>query len=469
MQQELGRGDRRRRVRRLTVVLAGVFGLATVLGLAPAAQAAAAAPTVTGLSGYLGLVRGGTTLTVYGTGFASGAKVSFAGTAATGVVVQAGGRLTVTVPAHATGLADVQVKTPAGTSAAGAADRFRFIPAPTPPAAFRSVDGRSGFTVLLGTGKVLAVDGDTPAAALFDPATGHWTATGRPLFQHSGGIVTLLRDGTVLAAGGDVVSDVDGSYTPISASETYNPTTGRWSATGNMVIGRAAMAGVRLLDGRVLVTGGSIVTSERGTIYSESELYDPATRTWGDSVTGYGTSDPVATLLRDGRVVVVGGYVRPEGCSCGIDLPVRTAALFNPATNAWSGLPDLAGEHAGPAIGTLNDGRVLVAGGEQEQPGVPAEGYNEPDPLVEVLNPATLTWTTAQAPLPYPAGGSALLPDGRWLVAGQATLQILDPRTLTWKIARSSAVTPEHQATVLRDGRVMTGGDGSKEYAPNYS
>ena len=59
---------------------------------------------------------------------------------------------------------------------------------------------------------------------------------------------------------------------------------------------------MRLLDGRVLVIGGK---SDAGDGLTSAELYDPATGTW--SATGEMLRPPggvPATLLRDGKVLV---------------------------------------------------------------------------------------------------------------------------------------------------------------------
>jgi Concanavalin A-like lectin/glucanases superfamily/Chitobiase/beta-hexosaminidase C-terminal domain/IPT/TIG domain/Fibronectin type III domain len=67
------------------------------------------APTVTGVSPNNGPTGGGTAATITGTNFASGATVTFGGTAATNVVVVSGTSITATTPAHASGPVTVAV------------------------------------------------------------------------------------------------------------------------------------------------------------------------------------------------------------------------------------------------------------------------------------------------------------------------------------------------------------------------
>ena len=67
-----------------------------------------------------------------------------------------------------------------------------------------------------------------------------------------GATATLLQDGRVLVAGGEVESDGDAS----SAADLYNPTTGQWTPTGSMRTARRGHIATLLADGRVLVAGG---------------------------------------------------------------------------------------------------------------------------------------------------------------------------------------------------------------------
>jgi hypothetical protein len=67
------------------------------------------APTVTSIAPNFGNPSGGTAVTITGTDFASGATVTFGGTAATGVTVVSGTSITATAPAHAAGVVTVAV------------------------------------------------------------------------------------------------------------------------------------------------------------------------------------------------------------------------------------------------------------------------------------------------------------------------------------------------------------------------
>jgi len=74
------------------------------------------APTVTSIAPGSGPLSGGTAVTITGTGFLSGARVSLGGTAATSVVVSSSSKITATTAAHAAGAVNVVVTNTDGQS-----------------------------------------------------------------------------------------------------------------------------------------------------------------------------------------------------------------------------------------------------------------------------------------------------------------------------------------------------------------
>lgn len=90
------------------------------------------APTIAGVSPTRGTTLGGTPVTIGGTGFRSGATVTFGGAPATNVVVSSDGtQITATTPPHAAGQVDVVVRNTDGQQATRAGGFEYFVPAPS--------------------------------------------------------------------------------------------------------------------------------------------------------------------------------------------------------------------------------------------------------------------------------------------------------------------------------------------------
>ena len=122
---------------------------------------------------------------------------------------------------------------------------------------------------LLPNGKVLVVGGfahasgadkgiertivPTPAAALYDARTGHWTATGSMGVAREEFTAVLLPSGKSLVIGGSATT----ANSALDSAELFDPSRGSWTATASMIEGRFHQEAILLLDGRVLVVGGT--------------------------------------------------------------------------------------------------------------------------------------------------------------------------------------------------------------------
>jgi len=108
---------------------------------------------------------------------------------------------------------------------------------------------------LLPNGKVLVTGGVSAntTAQLFDPATGLFSNTGSTAFIHDFlPTLTLLPNGRVLLAGDQL---------NLRKAEVYDPVTGSWTTLPDTLADRWLQAAVLLVDGRVLLAGGSGSTS----------------------------------------------------------------------------------------------------------------------------------------------------------------------------------------------------------------
>ena len=112
-----------------------------------------AAPSVTGVSPNTAPTAGGTTVTLSGTGLEGATAVTVDGQPAT-FTVNNDGTITVTLPAHAAGPADIVVTTPGGTSPTGAGARVTYVDAPAVTGVSPDSGGTAGndTVVITGTG-----------------------------------------------------------------------------------------------------------------------------------------------------------------------------------------------------------------------------------------------------------------------------------------------------------------------------
>ena len=87
------------------------------------------------------------------------------------------------------------------------------------------------------------------------------------------------------------------------------------------------------------------------------------------------------TALADGRILVVGGYGESSN-----KMGIANAEIFDPSSDSWTVVPNMAFPRWYPTATTLSDGRVLVTGGwktmEHTNAGIP-----------EIYDPVANTWT----------------------------------------------------------------------------
>ena len=278
------------------------------------------------------------------------------------------------------------------------------------------------------------------------PAVGDWLpadAMNVKRFEHS---ATLLPDGRVLVAAGF-------NNRALSTAELYDPPSDKWSRTGNLVDQRQLHTATVLPNGtpragKVLVAGGS--DKGGGTSKTSAELFDPGTGTW--SLTGslnHERDTHTATLLPNGKVLVAGGDDN--------GVPLSSAELYDPATGMWSQTGSMSQARDSHTATLLPNGKVLVAGGHGAGSLSSAELYD----------PATGTWSqTGSMGQARSLFAATLLLDGTVLVEGGSdgaaalsAAELYDPAAGTWSPAGAmSQARDAHTATRLADGRVLAAG-----------
>lgn len=235
------------------------------------------------------------------------------------------------------------------------------------------------------------------SAELYDPVADLWTPAASmrdPRHHHT---ATLLSTGQVLVAGGR--REIGGGGNAYYAeAELYDLSSDSWFDAAPMRERRYAHSATRLLDGRVLVVGGSNET----TTHKSAELYDPRTDTWTRTtgIPAKAHEGHIAVALLDGRVLILGGN---NGSN-----DLRTCEIYDPATDSFGNAASQPEVVVAQSARRLADGRVLAVGRRTNG-----------DPVAYRYDPLGNRWDTLIAPTkPYEDTELALLPDGNLLLVG---------------------------------------------------
>jgi hypothetical protein len=232
---------------------------------------------------------------------------------------------------------------------------------------------------------------------------------------------TPLKDGRVLIAGG---MGRDGR--PVRPAELYDPASGQFVPTGNMLQPRYDHTATRLTNGKVLVTGGNTARAVADYL-DTAELYDPTTSTFNptgkvtrlydpaqdkffdEGYMGAARARHTATMLLDGKVLIAGG----AGANGKTE---ASAELYDPTSREFAMTAPMASPRQDHRATLLRSGQVLITGGY--------DGNGHILATAELYDPATkrFSFTTVA----FPATGSAM-----------------------------SSSRREHTATLLADGEVL--------------
>lgn len=200
--------------------------VAAMVTLTPA-LALAASPTVTSVSPNKGPLSGGTSVIISGSGFSTAdptGAVKFGGTTAP-YTVDSDSQITATSPAHASGIVDVTVTNPDGTSTTSSSDWFTFVPSPTISAVSPNRGPTSGGTTVVVTGSGFSAM-DPTGAVKFGATNATYTINSNTQFTATSPASSVgTYDVTVTTPGGTSSTSASDQYTyvarPIGTSQTY--------------------------------------------------------------------------------------------------------------------------------------------------------------------------------------------------------------------------------------------------------
>jgi hypothetical protein len=388
--------------------------------------------------------------TTIGTGRAGHTATLLTAGASAGKVVIAGGRF-------GSGTADfgsiISVFQPSGSAGNNPGGSFSTSPVGL------NLARVSHTATALGNGRVLIVGGQGLAnetyqqAELFDAtasSASQWSCarvgslTVQPRSAHT---ATLLLDGKVLVAGGSQSGNTAEVFDPAAGTFTATAGTLKGGYLASNGSGRNQHAATRLSDGRVLLTGGQGGATQG--VGQSAEIYDPNTGLF-TSVTPMngGRLLHSSVALGDGTVMVLGGSVQSSS------LPsTGSTEIFDPAANGGTGGWTTIGApgRSSATVTLLPNGRVMLVGGQNERQGNDTTTSPATSQAVSrtthLYDPATGTWTDGPplATARY-SHSAVLLANGKLLVAGGvgpqssntlASAELYDPATNAWTSAGS--------------------------------
>jgi hypothetical protein len=256
------------------------------------------------------------------------------------------------------------------------------------------------------------------SAEFFDPSLGRFVATGMASSSRAGASAAALSATQVLLVGGfsggasirNFSLVLEGNV--LSGAEIFDETTGRFSLAAKMPTPRLGSTATALKDGRIVVVGGQ---DNLGNVLDTAELYDPAAHKF--VAVANTMSDRrmfhTATLLLNGKVLVVGGATNMSGDT------TSSADIYDPASNSFTPTTFPMDHQRAAHTATLFTsgplaGRVLIAGG------VGGSSFFFKDSSAEIYDPAAQIFTLLSSFMNEPRAlhTATLLDDGSVLLAG---------------------------------------------------
>ncbi len=216
---------------------------------------------------------------------------------------------------------------------------------------------RFGHTASVVDGKIYVIGGGGPngemitAVDMYDPATDSWTKkadmpTGRKWFS------TSVLDGKIYAIGGNSGSDWGGE--PVATVEMYDPATDTWTTKADLLAARGDLATV-VVDGKIYAIGGYIQKDDGEVVISgRVEVYNPVTDSWSLGKNMHISMEAKAVIL-EGKIYVTNG---------------GTGEAYDPTIERWAPIEKIPGSVGGISISAV-EGKIFSFGGVNGYSGLP--------------------------------------------------------------------------------------------------
>ncbi len=210
-------------------------------------------------------------------------------------------------------------------------------------------------------------------------------------------------------------------------------------AATNLNADRSAHTATLLTDGRVLVVGGS--TDARAEILDQN-----GTNPQFSGALATNRLNQAAVLLQNGSVWVVGG--QPQG---GGDYLASTE-LFDPTTGIFSAGPSLSTARKVPTLNLLHNGKVLICGGQSD--------FSTYLDTCELYDPTAETITLVPGTMQHARAGhtTVLLQDGDVLICGGLEAQntpVASCDTYNVETNTFTAVQPMNEARASHTATIL--------------
>jgi IPT/TIG domain/Bacterial Ig-like domain (group 2)/Galactose oxidase, central domain len=272
-------------------------------------------------------------------------------------------------------------------------------------------------------------------------------------------ISTISATGVLTAGNSQGQTTVQAAFGSANSSTTVTINGSTFVRVGSLFTARVSHTATLLPNGNVLIVGGEDCEGTCA-ILSSAELYNPATESFTTTGSlGTAREDHTATLLQNGKVLIAGGDNFQGGGAS-----LASAELYDPATGTFTSTGTMNQSQDFHTATLLNNGTVLIAGGHYFGGGQGGASDNEIyDPVAGTFSATGNFLTTRQGP------SSSLLGDGTVLVAGGSdasgnylgSAEIYNPSTGTFTgTASLNTARLYDAATPLNSGSVFfVGGD----------